>query len=302
MQRPQEGSCVRLLDPTRLLIAPRSCRHFACDDHWLVIVVQFCLEVLALRLSCEGSSDRDGDRDIQTYRHTDRDRQTVACHPLCVASVPLPFWMSEWCEVTRPGMACAVWIASSRVAVRGVQAAVVPQQGHVPRLQQAERIRILESKVHQEEAAMTQAQRLGLKMDQARARCRRAVEPGETAMEAMQMAQENFEQAQQEVIQAQMDLDKLIQEAPLPVMPVPQVQCKLGQNFGSFDRHYRKHVETRRRATTRSPDTGNPGVEGNPSGLFGILSQEGGAALDAEQDPELWNLDEDEAEQMADFE
>ena len=35
-------------------------------------------------------------------------------------------------------MACAVWIASSRVAVRDVQDAVVPLQGHVSRLQQAE--------------------------------------------------------------------------------------------------------------------------------------------------------------------
>ena len=56
-----------------------------------------------------------------------------------------PFLMSEWCEVTRrqrrhdktvPGMACAVRTASSRVAVRGVQDAVVPQQGHVPMLRQ----------------------------------------------------------------------------------------------------------------------------------------------------------------------
>ena len=46
-------------------------------------------------------------------------------------------------------------------------------------------------------------------------------------MEALQKAQENFEQAQQEVIQAQTDLDKLIQEAPLPVMPVPQVNMSL---------------------------------------------------------------------------
>ena len=37
-----------------------------------------------------------------------------------------------------------------------------------------------------------------------------------------------------------------------------------------------------------------------------ILSQEGGAALDAElaagQEPELWDLEEDDAEEMADFE
>ena len=45
--------------PTRLLTAPRSSKHVACDDHWLVFVVQTCLEVLALRLSCEGSSDRE---------------------------------------------------------------------------------------------------------------------------------------------------------------------------------------------------------------------------------------------------
>ena len=42
-------------------------------------------------------------------------------------------------------------------------------------------------------------------------------------MQALQKAQENFEQAQQEVMQAQTDLDLLMQEAPLPVMPVPQV-------------------------------------------------------------------------------
>ena len=50
--------------------------------------------------------------------------------------------MSEWLEVTRRQRrhakksqgSCAV----SRVAVRDVQDAVVPQQGHVPRLQHAE--------------------------------------------------------------------------------------------------------------------------------------------------------------------
>ena len=56
---------------TRLLIAPRSSRHFACGDHKHVIPVQACLEVLALRLSCEGSSGRD--------RHRDRQRQTERC-------------------------------------------------------------------------------------------------------------------------------------------------------------------------------------------------------------------------------
>ena len=80
--------------------------------------------------------------------------------------------------------------------------------------------RISESKAQKEEAAMKQAQPFGQKMDQARARFRRAVESGEKAMDALQKAQENFEQAQQEVMQAQTDLDRLMQEAPL-VMPVP---------------------------------------------------------------------------------
>ena len=34
--------------------------------------------------------------------------------------------------------------------------------------------------------------------------------------------QANFEQAQQEVVQAQLDLHKLMQEAPLPVMSTSQ--------------------------------------------------------------------------------
>ena len=74
-------------------------------------------------------------------------------------------------------------------------------------------IRILESEVQEEEAAMKQAQPLGQKMDQARARFRRAVESGEKAMQAVQKAQENFEQAQQEVMQAQTDLEMFMQEA-----------------------------------------------------------------------------------------
>ena len=45
-------------------------------------------------------------------------------------------------------------------------------------------------------------------------------------MEALQKAQENFEQAQQEVMQAQTELEMLMQEAPLPLMPVAQVNVK----------------------------------------------------------------------------
>ena len=78
-----------------------------------------------------------------------------------------------------------------------------------------------------EEAEMRQAQPMGQRMDQARARFRRAVHAGEKAQEAMLKAQANFEQAQQEVIKAQSDLHKLMEEAPLPVMPAPQVNMNL---------------------------------------------------------------------------
>ena len=84
--------------------------------------------------------------------------------------------------------------------------------------------RILENEVQQQETAMKQAQPLGQKMDQARARFRRAVEAGEKAMQTPQKAQDNFKQAQQEVMQAQTELEVLMQEAPLPVMPVAQVK------------------------------------------------------------------------------
>ena len=80
-------------------------------------------------------------------------------------------------------------------------------------------LRILENSVQQQETATKQAQPLGQKKDQARARFRRVVESGEKAMQALQKAQENFEQAQQEVMQALTDQDLLMQEAPLPVMP-----------------------------------------------------------------------------------
>ena len=88
-------------------------------------------------------------------------------------------------------------------------------------------LRILECKMLKKETAMKQAQPMGQRMDQARARFRRAVESKEKAMQALQKAQENFEQAQQEVMQAQTELEKLMQEAPLPVMPVPQVNMSM---------------------------------------------------------------------------
>ena len=63
---------------------------------------------------------------------------------------------------------------------------------------------------------------MGQRMDQSRARFRRAVDAGEKAQDAMLEVQANFEQAQQEVVQAQLDLHKLMQEAPLPAMSTSQ--------------------------------------------------------------------------------
>ena len=73
-------------------------------------------------------------------------------------------------------------------------------------------ITVLEDKVREEEP-IKKAQPLGQKMDQARARLRRAVESGEKALEVLQKAQESLEQVQQEVIGAQTDLENLTQQA-----------------------------------------------------------------------------------------
>ena len=98
-------------------------------------------------------------------------------------------------------------------------------------------------------------------------------------------------QAQQEVMQAQTDLDLLMQEAPLPVMPVPQVDVGL--------------VRTLEALTGIIENLWNPDAGPPPEHLSHaiqesrqifqtssvIMSQDGGAALDAEfaagQDPEL---------------
>ena len=106
---------------------------------------------------------------------------------------------------------------------------------------------------------MKQAQPVEQKMDQARA----------DFVALSSLAQANFEQAQQEVMQAQTDLDKLMQEAPLPVMPVPQVNVSLDKTLEVLTGIHRKYVENRRRATTRQPGSRNPGVEGNPPDMFG---------------------------------
>ena len=90
--------------------------------------------------------------------------------------------------------------------------------------------------------------------------------------------------------------------SPLPVMPVPQVNVCLVKTLKALTGIIENMWD---------PDAGQPPdhlIEATQDSRAilqtssAILSQEGGAALDAEQDPELWNLDEDEAEQMEEFE
>ena len=169
------------------------------------------------------------------------------------------------------------------------------EQGHPE-----ECIRILECKVLKEEPEMRQAEPMGERMNQARARFRRAVEAGEKAQRPRRTS------SAAEVVQAQLDLHKLMQEAPLPVMPAPQVNVN--------------QVKSLEALTGLIENVWNPEAGPPPDPLIhaiqesrailqtssAILSQEGGAAVEAEtgaeQDPELWDQDEGEAEEMADFE
>ena len=125
-------------------------------------------------------------------------------------------------------------------------------------------------------------------------------------MQALPKAQDNLEEAQQEVMQAKTDLDLLVQEAPLSVMPVPHVNVSLVRTLEAF---------TGTIENLWNPDAGQPpehlthAIQESRQILqtsSAVMSQEGGAALDAEfaagQGPEQWDLEEDEVEEMADFE
>ena len=166
-------------------------------------------------------------------------------------------------------------------------------------------LRILDNEVQQQEAAMNQAQPLGQKMDQARARFRRAVESGEKAMRAAEGPGEL--RASAAGGDASPDrIGVLMQEAPLPVMPVAQVDVGLVKFLEAL---------TGIIENLWNPDAGHP-----PDHLMHAIqesrqilqtssvltSQEAGAALDADfaagQEPELWDLEEDDVEEMADFE
>ena len=172
------------------------------------------------------------------------------------------------------------------------QLAQAREQGH-----SEECICVLEWKVLKEEAETKQAQPMGQRMDQARARFLRAVEAGEKAQEAMLEAQASFEQAQQEVVQAQLDLHRLMQEAPLPAMPAPQVNVSLVKSLEALTEAGPPPVQL-----IHAIQESRAILETS----LAILSQEGRAAMEAEtsaeQDPELWDQDEDEAEEMEGFE
>ena len=119
-----------------------------------------------------------------------------------------------------------------------------------------------------EEAEMKQAQPMGQRMDQARARFRRAVEAGEKAKEAMLKAQANFEQAQQEVCTGPTGLARAHAGSATAGNASSTSQREPGQILGSFDRTCRKHVESGGRTTTRPTDPRNPRVKGDSSHLI----------------------------------
>ena len=127
--------------------------------------------------------------------------------------------------------------------------------------------------MQKEEAATRQAQPMGQRMDQARARFRRAVEAGQKAQQAMLKAQVNVNRVKSlEALTGRVE-NMWNPEAGLP--PDPLI-----------------HAIQESRATLQTSSA--------------VLSQEGGAAMEAEtgaeQDPELWDQDEGEAEDAADFE
>ena len=76
---------------------------------------------------------------------------------------------------------------------------------------------ILQEQARQEEESITKARPPGHKMDQVRARFKRAVEAGEKALKNVGKAQKIFAAAQEEVILAQTDLENLTKESPMPV-------------------------------------------------------------------------------------
>ena len=145
---------------------------------------------------------------------------------------------------------------------------------------------------------MRQAQPVGQRMDQARARFRRAVESGEKAPESR--------------AQGQRELRASAAGGDASPNGLAQANASLvsqrdpGQIIGSFDRTYRNMWNPEAKPPpdplVHAIHESRALLQTSPS----ILSQEGGAAMEVgtgvEVDLELWDQDEGEAEEMADFE
>ena len=116
---------------------------------------------------------------------------------------------------------------------------------------------------------MRRAQTMGQKMDQARARFRRAVESGEKSMQVLQKAKENSEQSTAGG-DASPDRPGDAHAGSFAASDASSTsQHEPWQILGSFDRNHRKSVEPRRRTAIRQPGPRNPGVEADPSDLVG---------------------------------
>ena len=167
-------------------------------------------------------------------------------------------------------------------------------------------IRVLECKVLQEEAEMKKAQPLGQKMDQARARLRHSVEAGEKALGERAEGPREFRTSE-----AGGDTNPYRHaQTPAGILFTSNAnstsQCGPGQIFGGFDRASRKLVEPSGRTTTEQLVQAIQESRAILQTSSVLLSQEGEAAVEIEagdeQDPELWDQDEDEADGMEGFE
>ena len=98
----------------------------------------------------------------------------------------------------------------------------------------------------------------------------------------MLMAQANFEQAQQDVVQAQLDLHKLKQEAPLPLMPAPLVNVNLVRSLEALTGLVENKLNPEAGPPPAQLIRALPESRANLQTSSAILSQEGGAAIEAE--------------------
>ena len=163
-------------------------------------------------------------------------------------------------------------------------------------------IRILENEVQQEEVAMKEAQPLGQKMDQAS--CYRIWRVGDAS--AAEGPREFRASTAGGDARPDRPGDAHAGSPRCQQCQFHKSNVSLVKIFGSFDRnhrksvepgrwtdgHYRKHVDADADHLIQAIQESRAILQTSSV----IVSQEGGAALDAEQDPELWNLDGDESD------